>query len=261
MRPGLTISKGDESHPLVALVTDFGMTDSYVAEMCAVLLRIPGLRILHLSHDLKPGDIEAAGYLIRRSAGILPDYSILLAVVDPGVGSNRLAVVIRNRGKFFIGPDNGIFGPALDWDGPVEVRALTVPEGASATFHGRDLLAPAAVRLAAGDAFEDLGPAIQLIATRRPKRPVKVGSTWFGRVVHIDRFGDVATDIPGAEAGWAVVPGYGRLGRQTHYAAMSSGMPFWLVGSDGCVEIAVQRGNAGHVLNLRPGDPIRLVEE
>ncbi|MDH4132069.1 MAG: SAM-dependent chlorinase/fluorinase, partial [Gemmatimonadota bacterium] len=142
---------------LVTLLTDFGTADPYVGEIKGVLLSLaPGVSLVDLSHAIPPGQVAAGAYVLHRCWPRFPAGTIHLAVVDPGVGTARVGVALRAGGHFFVGPDNGLFG-GLRGAGVAGVVALPVPPGASATFHGRDLFAPAAAALARGEPLESLG--------------------------------------------------------------------------------------------------------
>src|SRR6476620_11272589 len=143
--------------PIITLLTDFGTTDAYVAEMKAVLLgAVPEATLVDLTHAVPPGDIRAGAYLLGRSWHRFPAGTVHLSVVDPGVGTTRAALALRAHGHWFVGPDNGLFTPVLR-DAEVEAVVLPVPAEASPTFHGRDLFAPAAAVLACGAPLDSLG--------------------------------------------------------------------------------------------------------
>jgi S-adenosylmethionine hydrolase len=152
--------------PIVTLLTDFGTSDSYVAEMKARLLAgAPDAVLVDVTHAVAPGDIRAAAYILGRSWHRFPEGTVHLAVVDPGVGTARAAVVIGAGGHRFVGPDNGLFTNVLR-DREVEVVEIAVPDGAAPTFHGRDVFAPAAAALLAGDPLHTLGPPFLGIPAR-----------------------------------------------------------------------------------------------
>ena len=142
----------------ITLLTDFGTADSYVAEVRGVLLSsAPGTTLVDVTNEIAPGDIRSAAYILGRTWHRFPKGTIHLVVVDPGVGSSRAALALRAHGHRFVGPDNGVFTPVLH-DAEVEAVELPLREGASSTFHGRDLFAPAAAALATGASLTSLGP-------------------------------------------------------------------------------------------------------
>src|SRR5574341_1478136 len=144
--------------PIVTLLTDFGLADTYVAEMkAAILTEATDIRLVDLSHQVPPGDIRAAQYLLGRAWGRFPLGTVHLVIVDPGVGSGRRAMAIHHAGHYFVGPDNGVFTAVLDGS---ELLELRVPRRSAPTFQGRDVFAPAAAHLAEGESFKVLGPAL-----------------------------------------------------------------------------------------------------
>lgn len=243
---------------IITLLTDFGTTDSYVAEMKAVLLASASNAVLvDISHQVAPGDIRAGQYLLGRAWKHFPPATVHLAIVDPGVGTARRALAAEHHGQRFVAPDNGVLSFL-----PKDARyvSLPVPASASATFHGRDVFAPAAARLANGAALEDLGEMITdpcytpLPAARHDHLTV------IGEVIYIDRFGTLVTNIPGD----AVQPGArvriedseaGSLRRTFRDVARGALVAF--VGSGGTVEIAVRDGSAARMLGVGVGAEVR----
>ena len=246
---------------LVTLTTDFGLGDSYVAEMKGRLLALcPRLRIVDLTHDVPPFDVEAGAVLLTRTVGAFPAGTIHLGVIDPGVGTARRGLVVRTRSAWFIGPDNGLFAPFLEGAAAFELLPERLAaHGPAATFHGRDLFAPAAARLALGVAVEDF--ATPIADPVRP--PPRAG----GRIVHIDRFGNCITNLAwpgetpaeGASTPFALHAGVVTISRLVRtYGDAPAGEPVALVGSAGWLEIAVREGNAAQRLGLHRGDPVMV---
>jgi hypothetical protein len=245
--------------PIVTLLTDFGLADSYVAEMkAAILSEGTDIRLVDISHLVPPGDIRAAQYLLRRAWRRFPVGTVHVVVVDPGVGSGRRAVAVRQRGHFFVGPDNGVFTPVLDG---AEVVELRIPHEASATFHGRDVFAPAAARLAEGEPFQVLGPALAAPVRLALPEPQRQEASAVGEVIYVDRFGTLISNIPGAWlAGASAIEVAGRpVGplRRT-FADVESGSPVAFVGSDGLLEIAVRDGSARERLGVGVGARVQV---
>ena len=139
---------------MIAFLSDFGPGSHYVGQVKAVL---SGVTVIDLCHDIPPGDVRAGAYVLHTSWDAFPDGTIFLAVVDPGVGTNRVALAATWEKRFFVAPDNGLLSPFMDED--FRAVALDTPESASATFHARDIFAPAALALERGAALEDLGRA------------------------------------------------------------------------------------------------------
>jgi len=248
--------------PIVTLLTDFGTADSYVAEMKAILLsRDPAVIIVDVSHSIALGDVRSAAYLLGRSWHHFPPGTTHLCVVDPGVGTSRRALAVAAADHFFVGPDNGVLTPALDAEEPVEIVALSVPMGAAPTFHGRDLFAPAAARIAEGESLEYLGEsAIKPVRIEFPKVSRK-GNTVRGEVIYVDRFGTLVTNIDGSLLGSArsvCLPGTVVIPLARTFGDVTSGDAVAFLGSGGAVEIAVRDGRADTVLGLGIGTKVVL---
>ncbi len=263
----------------VGLLTDFGVDDPYVAELKAALLerwaelgREPPGPLVDLCHTVPRGDVAAGAWFLRRLRDALPRGAVTVAVIDPGVGTDRPAVAAAARGRFWVAPGNGLLAflaaePDLRvalLDDPRLHRAAAPDGGPSRTFHGRDVFAPAAARLAAGGSLADLGgrggaehlgPA--------PAAPPADGR--LGTVVWVDRFGNAVTDLPrrGAvgdalAAGATVVIGEVALaGPHPTFGAAPPGRPFWYWGSGGTLEAALPGGDAAAACGWRRGMALR----
>ena len=271
---------------IITLTTDFGTADGYVGVMKGVLLSIaPEARLVDLSHAIPAQDVRCAAYVLYTAVPFFPDGTVHLAVVDPGVGTERRPVAIHTPKGTFVGPDNGLFtyvlAEAEEWQA-VELtssahRLLRVSD----TFHGRDLFAPAAAHLAAGAALADLGPPVtNPVLLPLPRLTVSQGRAE-GEVWHADRFGNLVTSVgwlrwereqlmltpvfrrqssPEAQflASSAEVEIAGQRLEGVHrtYGMVQVGQPVALVGSEGFLEIAVRQGNAAECLGVRAGDPV-----
>lgn len=242
--------------PLVSLLTDFGCRDSYVAEMKAVLLSaVPSVQLVDLTHEIPPGNVLAAQYILARTWARFPSGSVHLAVVDPGVGSRRRAIAVASADHYFVGPDNGLFTPVLDGATVVE---LTVPENAAPTFHGRDVFAPAAARLVMGEGVEKLGTPVADPIRLSPPQPVVEGERVRGAVIYVDRFGTLITNIGGElAAGKAAVEIRGiAVPLRRTFADVEPGELVAFVGSGGTVEIAIRDGAAAAELDAGVGEAV-----
>jgi S-adenosylmethionine hydrolase len=265
----------------VTLTTDFGTADGYTAAVKGVLMsRAPAARLLDLSHDLRPHDVIGAAWLLLRAVPFFPPETIHLAVVDPGVGSARRALLLEIGGQFFVGPDNGLFSLiphrlAGPWRGVALDRArFPTWASSSAVFDGRDLLAPAAASLANALAERaaggprtlplDLSPFGDPVAEweRLPwSEPRPEGADWVGEVVRVDRFGNAVLNLTPAH-GPGPLEVKGRvIARKRVYADVPSREPVALEGSSGFLEIAVNQGSASEELGLAVGEPVRLRPE
>lgn len=256
--------------PLVTLTTDFGTRDPYVAAMKGVIASIcPHCAVLDLTHDIGPQDVMEAAMFVAESCRYFPDDSIHVVVVDPGVGSARRAVAARAGGQMFVCPDNGVLSCFLEEHPAVESRAIVernfMRETISHTFHGRDIFAPAAAHLARGVPMERLGPPVHdLVRLDNPRVRHEEGRL-IGRVMKVDRFGNVITNIRAGDlqdwrnvsirAGTVVLTGL----KQT-YADVEQDALLALIGSTNRLEISVRGGHAAHRLGLDVGAEIEVQE-
>jgi hypothetical protein len=246
---------------LITLLTDFGITDSYVAELKAALYsRAPDVILVDVTHSVPPGDVRAGAYLLGRTWHRFPTGTVHLAVVDPGVGSSRAALALAAAGHWFVGPDNGLFTSVLK-DSAVEIVSLPTPSGAAPTFHGRDLFAPAAAALATGTALSTLGEAFTKIPERLGYREAfHEGKTIVGEIVYVDRFGSLVTSLtPELVPAYATVEIEGLdIGPLRHtFADVPTGGLLAFVGSGGAIEIAVRDGSAARRLGIGVGGRVR----
>lgn len=249
--------------PLLALTTDFGLDDPYVGVLKAVILGLaPNVRVVDLTHGIPPQDVPAACLALEAARHYFPPGTVHLAVVDPGVGTARRGLVVATERDLWVAPDNGLLS-FLPRDEVREARILENEEfwlrPASRTFHGRDIFAPVAARVASGTPLSVFGPAagefhrLALPAAERTASGVR------GEVVAFDRFGNAFTsireaDLPCAEP--AILAAGRRLPWREAYACAQTGEPLALLGSSGRVEIAVREGSARETLGLRRGDEV-----
>lgn len=271
------------ARPIIALLTDFGLAGPYVAAMKAVILSINrDVSFVDISHDVRPQAIEEGAFLLSNVVPVLPKGSICVAVVDPGVGTDRPALAVRTPLGMFVGPDNGLLSAALSdeerqesrWTGrpsPVQLRpgyqAVELANAAyqhlpvSHTFHGRDIFAPAAAHISRGVPLSEFGPPLGAIQAYPPWRaPASPDGSIQGRALTIDSFGNVVTDARGEDlpSGRIAV----RLGDRELRGLQSSYQegPEYVVyiGSSGFLEIGRRNGNAAKALSIKPGDPVTV---
>lgn len=257
---------------VVTLTTDFGPEDAYVGQLKGALLSAcADILPIDLTHAVPPWDVAAASRCLAGSFAVFPAGTIHLAVVDPGVGGPRRLVAASGRGHFFVGPDNGLFTRLLE-DGVLS-RAHEIPPPSSGavspTFHGRDVLAPAAGRLARGADLADLGPALaleELVRLAEGEEPKPTADGFVGRVLSVDHFGNVRTSFHPGRMGLAPARiaaleiGDARITTWVRaYHEAPPGALCRLVDSDGYVEIALNQGNAARFLGCAPGDAARLL--
>ena len=239
--------------PCIALLTDFGTADHYVGCMkAAIAAALPGAVVIDVSHEVRPHDIAHGAFLLRLAFPDFPAGTIFVAVVDPGVGTARQAILVKSCNRFFVGPDNGLFTFVYATD-PVAttytLEHIRTPEcDVSSTFHGRDIFAPAAAALASGREPSDFGRRVSVEELMTlPILPAKYEGTAQGVVMHCDRFGNMITnihrrDLSDVEAGEAVAAGH-RLPLVETYAASKEPL-FALWGSSGFLEIAARESSA-----------------
>jgi hypothetical protein len=258
------------AHPLITLLTDFGTADTYVGVMKAVILGIcPQARIIDLSHDVAPQDVQEAAYLLDTAWPYCPPGTVHVVVVDPGVGTPRRILCVEALGQRFVAPDNGVLSYVLDRAGglrvfAVERRELFLPH-VSQTFHGRDIMAPVAAHLARGLGAEAVGPPLSgAPAQISLSRAVATDAGLEAHVIHIDHFGNLITDLgEEAFAAWSKRAGAQgvliRVGDRSiqdirpTYAAAAPGELVALFGSTGRLEISVNGGSAAELLGARRG--------
>lgn len=254
-------------HRIVTLTTDFGTGSGYVAELKARLLhaRAP-FTLVDIAHDLPPHDIRAAAWLVGQVCLSFPPATLHIGVVDPGVGTQRRLVWGEIGGQQFLAPDNGLLSWAVHRGTLGAARAIAVPPGAAATFHGRDVLAPTAVRLLDGERPEMLGPPVTDLVPLSWPTPHETDAGLAGEVIHVDAFGNLVTNL--AAAVWPRVVAAGRLRIGDHdlttlvrtYGDAAPGTPVILVGSQGFIEAAVVAGRADALLGAGRGSRVLIAD-
>jgi S-adenosylmethionine hydrolase len=249
--------------PIITLTSDFGLRDYYVAAMNAVLLRYcPDARLIDVTHQVPRHDILCGSITLERAIDGFPPDTVHLAVVDPGVGTDRKIAMFRLRDQMIVCPDNGLITWGWRLHGPGEAFEVTWrPKESSTTFHGRDIMAPVAGMLASGRRLPD-GPAPlpePVLLDIAPTAP----DDRRGRIIHIDVFGNATTNIPHEVIRGTIVKDVkvrgrklGRLKRT--YWDVAPGKILPLIGSSGLLEIAVRDGSAAKVLKLNVGDEVVL---
>ncbi len=243
---------------LITLLTDFGTADGYVGEMKGILAaNAPDCPLVDIAHDVAPHDVEGGRLALARYWHRFPVGTVHLAVVDPGVGGARVALAVESEGRYLVGPDNGILSPAMLHPG-ARCVALTVPAAASPTFHGRDVFAPAAAKLAQGISLDALGAVCtDPIVRRTPEATRRADGAIAGTIITVDRFGNLVTNLVSRHGGSIELAGRSLPIRRT-YADVEAGEVVALVGSSGLVEIAVRDGSAASVLRTARGEAVVL---
>ncbi len=239
---------------IITLTTDFGTSDGYVGAVKGVIARSTDATIVDIAHDIPRGDIAHAAWVVSMATREFPHGTIHVVVVDPGVGGARRSVIVKAGGQWYVGPDNGVFGYVADsrsdaWQ--IEARHFRARR-VSPTFHGRDVFAHAAAALARGEDVLMAGPSVRLAGVL----PWGQREAGHGRIVHVDRFGNLVTDLPAAEAGTAIVIASRNVPLMTTYEDVEPGQLLAYIGSAGTVEIAVRDGRADTMLEARRGTPV-----
>jgi S-adenosylmethionine hydrolase len=260
--------------PPITLLTDFGTVDYFVAAVKGVILAAsPNVRIIDITHDIPPQDIEEAAFTLLAASAAFPPGTIHLAVVDPGVGSPRRAILVQTRDAYFVGPDNGIFSYVCDnrRDSLLKIFHLKNEEyfrhPVSVTFNARDIFAPVAAALSLGVQPTKLGPELTDIVRLAPLRPTTASDGRLrARIIHVDRFGNCVTNVTQNDltsqqiaAGRTLrIKGQSVKSFRNYFAeeTTSKDKVFAIWGSAGFLEIAATNESAAKILKARRGDPV-----
>ena len=259
--------------PIITLLTDFGGQDYFVGAMKGAILSInPNACIVDITHEIPPQDIHAAAFNLLAAYESFPPGTIQLAVVDPGVGSARRAILVECGQQFFVGPDNGCFSWVCQREGNFRAFQLTnesfFRHPVSATFHGRDIFAPVAAALSNGVAPKDFGPRIDDLVQLESLNPkTNVNGETEASIIHVDRFGNCVTNLTRANFGERldnvklVVKDREIKSFREFFAAKDDreNELFCLFGSAGFLEIAKQNAPASEALNARRGERVLLI--
>ena len=260
--------RGKTTEPIITLLTDFGLKDHFAGVLKGVIAGIaPKTRVIDITHEVEPYCVAHARFLLGQSWPYFPHGTIHVAIVDPGVGSDRRPILVEAHGHRFVGPDNGLFSDLLAAP-TAKVRliansSLFLPE-VSATFHGRDVFAPVAAHLSLGVAASRIGPPIRDAVRLTAGSAVQDSKgAWPGQIVHVDRFGNLITNLP-----TNCIPANGRfiLKAASHelrkvavsYSAIPPGEPALVAGSSGFLEIAANQDSAARLLGLSVGTGVKL---
>jgi S-adenosyl-L-methionine hydrolase (adenosine-forming) len=257
--------------PIITLLTDFGAADHYVAAMKGVILGIcPDARLVDISHEVRAYGIAEAAFVLGQAYWCFPSGTNHLVVVDPGVGSTRRPLVVEADGHRFVAPDNGVLTFPMHRDGGYQAREIGAAryfrKPVSRTFHGRDIFAPIAARLAGGLAIAKIGRLVSdpVLLGLTPPVEVKAG-LWSGRILYKDRFGNLVTsfrpdDVPEVtrkpfemSVGEVSTSSY-----RVRYSDAPDGEAFVIQGSSGYLEISINQGDAGARAGVGIGAAVTL---
>lgn len=262
----------------IALLTDFGLRDGYVGVLKGVILTLaPTATLVDLSHEVPHQNVRAGRFCLANAVDYFPPETVYLAVVDPGVGGDRRAVAVRCDRGWLVGPDNGLFGGVLERYPAIAAVELTDPSAwrtpnPSFTFHGRDIFAPVAARLAMGTPLETLGRAIApdslqdlpplTLTELAVDGTAAIAGQIQGQIQYIDHFGNGITNIPGDRVlhkTWRAVVGDRAIGSARTYGDVPLGSPLALIGSHGWVEIACNGHSAAAIVPFTWADPVTVL--
>lgn len=251
--------------PRLTLLTDFGTADGYAAAMKGVIASIcPEAVVDDASHEIPPGDVEAGAWALARYWRLYPPGTVHVVVVDPGVGGERRALALRADDRLLLAPDNGILTRVLEearaWAAAAIQERQYLRSEISRTFHGRDVFAPAAAHLALGVRLEELGPAVSDPVRLPLARFAITPEAVLGSVIHVDRFGNLVTNIPAnwVSAGHVMAGGRDLGDARRSYVEAEPGEALALVGSAGLLEVSVRDGSAAALLGLGRGAEVRV---
>ncbi len=254
---------------IITLITDFGISDPYVGMMKGVILAINrDAQIIDLTHEVEVGSIlQASGYL-RETFLYFPEGTIHMAVVDPGVGSERRLLAMEAKGHFFVGPDNGIFWPIIEDFKPRHTVQLTKAKyflpHVTQTFHGRDIFAPVAAYISLGEGLENMGPRIADPVRLSYPIPKTINEILYGQIIRVDHFGNLITNIRRDDlegflksAKPLIQTGNFTIRRLSMtYADTEEGEPLALINSSDQLEIAVNLGRASQYIKIASGEVV-----
>jgi S-adenosylmethionine hydrolase len=256
-------------HAIITLTTDFGHGSRYVAAMKGVILSInPAANLVDITHGIPPQDIRTGAIALAETAPFFPSGTIHVAVVDPGVGTDRPIVYAEFGNGRYIAPDNGLLTQLAARQQPRNIREVTNPRfwrpAVSATFHGRDIMAPVAAHLSLGTPPEELGPGLPQLTLLPLDEVTVVGKRISGKVVEIDSFGNLITDIsrealaaaPTNESVRITCDEHQTLGIFRTYADQPDMTLIALIGSTDRLELAIVGDSAAAMLGVRAGTPV-----
>lgn len=262
-----------DARPIITLLTDFGERDCFVASMKGVILSInSSAAIVDLSHQIASHQIQEAGYFLKSCYRYFPERTIHVAVVDPGVGTERRALLVSAAGSFFVGPDNGVFTEVLEQEVGAKVWQINSPqyrlETVGTTFDGRDVFAPAAAWLSKGVPPTFFGPVVHDPIRRSVAIPIWHEELLVGKIISVDRFGNLISNITArqvrefqAATGQAVEIHIGTQVINELVESYSQGnrqAPSALINSSGSLEIFLQEASAAQSLQVGIGEEVRL---
>jgi S-adenosylmethionine hydrolase len=262
-------------NPVITLTTDFGIRDPYVAEMKAVILSIsPNAKIVDITHEIEKFNLRMGAFVLASASPYFPKNAAHVAVVDPGVGTQRQPILIQTKRGYLIGPDNGVLALAakneeIEHIYKITNRKLMMPK-ISNTFHGRDIFAPAAAHLAKGTLPAEFGPETRKVTMPEFARISKRRNMLVGEVLHVDDFGNIITNYGEKELELMDIKETVNIKLENTklklklckaYAEIEPQKPLVIVGSHNFLEISINQGNAAETFKTRSGDNVTLYRQ
>jgi hypothetical protein len=258
---------------IITFLTDFGMKSGYVAQMKGVASSITDARIVDITHDIKAHDIREGAFVLQTTVSHFPVGTVHVAVVDPGVGTDRKGIIVTTKSHVLVGPDNGLLMPAAHFLGDFTVYEITnskyMLNPVSNTFHGRDIFVPVAAHIIKGVPFEKIGHKTSDFVDMDFGRGEISDKTATGKVIYIDRFGNIIANIDGVR--FREVLGYDKkiklfIGDKQKevmfvksYNFVKKGQMLATIGSSNYLEIGINQGNAAEKLNVKPDEEIKIL--
>lgn len=257
---------------IITFLTDFGNKNGYVSQMKAVALSMTDAKIVDISHNITPQNIYEGAYILHSSVPFFPEGTVHVAVVDPGVGTNRRGIVITTRSQILIGPDNGLLIPAARRLGNFKVIEIAnrnlMLSNVSNTFHGRDIFTPVAANIINGVEFNQIGPIVTNFVDLNFGKADIYEKLSIGKVIYIDDFGNIITNIDGFQIrhflDYENMITFTKSEKQIEipflksYNFVKKGVFVATIGSNNFLEIALNQGNASKKLGLKIGDAIKI---
>ena len=260
--------------PIMGLLSDFGLRDPYVAEMKAVILSIcPDAQIVDISHEIESFDVRMGAFVLASALPYFPNDTVYVAVVDPGVGTNRRPIVVQTKRSLIVGPDNGLSMLAAEKEGLKHIYKITetafMLQKVSKTFQGRDIFAPVAARLAEGRLPSEIGPELNDYLIPKYAKPAITNGTLTGEVMHIDHFGNIITNLSEENLNTICakqntllqIALEGQVLRTRYcsaYGEVQTGEVLAVIGSHGFLEIAINRGDAAEKLRAKADMKVKI---
>ena len=258
---------------IITFLTDFGMKSGYVAQMKGVVSSITDSELIDITHDITPHDVREGAFVLQNSVAYFPVGTVHVAVVDPGVGTSRRGIVVTTKSQILVGPDNGLLMPAAHFLGDFIVYEITnnkyMLNSISNTFHGRDIFSPVAAHIVNEVPFEEIGSRIYNFIDMDFGKGKITGRTATGKIIHIDRFGNIVTNIEGIrlrdflDYGSKLMAFIGDKQQEISfvksYSFVEKGQLLATIGSSNLMELGVNQGNAARELGVKPDDEIKIL--